>query len=66
MIYVTTFFSLLFKFWWIFPALFAAYYLYYFFVIRRSKKPAENIEVKEKKKTYEDLKPEEKFHPHDC
>ena len=66
MIYVTTFFSMLMKFWWVFPTLFGAYYLYFFLIARRSKKELEKTEIGRKKKTYDDLKPEERFKVHDC
>ena len=70
MIYITTFFGLLFKFWWMILglniSLVIGYYLYYLYSLRKAETEGEVGEKKKKKKTYEDLKPEEKFHPHDC
>jgi len=65
MIYVTTFFDKLLEFWWIFPVMFGGYYLYYLYALGKAEMEGKTGEKKKKKKTYEDLKPEERFQPHD-
>ena len=65
MIYLTIFLDILLNFWWIFPGLFAAYYFYFFLFVRISKKSSKNIKENEHKKTYADLKPEERFQTYD-
>lgn len=65
MIYITTFFGLLFKFWWVIIGLGIGYYLYYLYMIGKAETRNENGDKKKKKKSYADLKPEERFQPFD-
>ncbi len=57
-----TFVSIFLEIWWVFPLMIFGFVLYYFWSLKKLK----NTDKKSKKKTYEDLEPEEKFQVHDA